>query len=99
MPSDRAKTSPDEPSAASDERIVTLVESALSLPPGEREEFLRAACGGENDVYRQALSYLRTEERMGAFLLDPIGRPLAVPLLESGDLLEARFRIVRTVAE
>jgi len=82
------------------QRIMKLVEEALRQPDDEREQFLKQQCQGNSGDFEQALSYVRWEQRMQGFLLDPvIKRQEGEPQLEAGDLLENRFRIVRELAQ
>src|SRR3954451_14466396 len=85
--------------AQDDERVMTLVELALSRPSGERERFLRSACGRNTELFGQAWDYVKWEERMDGFLLDPVLAPLRERPFEPGELLEGRFRILREVAQ
>ncbi len=83
-----------------DDLVMSLVESALARPSHEREEYLRDACAGDTDLLTQVQSYVRSEERMNGFLLDPVfSRALDEHPFEPGQVLEHRFRIVREVAE
>jgi len=82
-----------------DERLMILVESALGKPPGEREAFLRQALPGDSEEFRDAWHYVKQEERMNGFLLDPCLPTLPEDvLLEPGALLQQRFRIIRKIA-
>jgi hypothetical protein len=62
--------------AQEDERVMTLVELALARPAGEREPYLRSACGVNAALFRETWTYVQWEERMGGFLLDPLFAPL-----------------------
>jgi eukaryotic-like serine/threonine-protein kinase len=84
--------------ALDDDRLMSLVDSALAQPPGEREAYLRRECAGDAQLLEQAREYVESEERMGGFLLEPFCTlDLFDPALEPGELLEDRFRIVREV--
>jgi serine/threonine protein kinase/tetratricopeptide (TPR) repeat protein len=82
-----------------DELIIDLVEQALAQPASEREAYLESACAGNSELLEQARNYVRWEERMNGFLLEPIYRPgeFEHPF-EPGQLLDDRFRIVRELA-
>jgi serine/threonine protein kinase/tetratricopeptide (TPR) repeat protein len=83
-----------------DDRLISLVDAALAQPPREREAWLRLECGGDSPLFDQAREYIESEERMGGFLLEPFcTMEVFDPVLEPGDLLEGRFRIVREVGE
>ncbi len=98
MPPTTAKSGLGE--TLDNQRIMKLVEEALRQPEDEREQFLKQQCQGNAGDFEQALSYVRWEQRMQGFLLDPIIKlPEGEPQLEAGDLLENRFRIVRELAQ
>ena len=85
--------------AQDDDRVMSLVELALAQPAGEREAYLRHACGSDDGLFSQTWDYVRWEERMQGFLLDPLYPSVANENpFEPGDLLDGRFRIVREVA-
>jgi serine/threonine protein kinase/tetratricopeptide (TPR) repeat protein len=83
-----------------DDRLMSLVDSALAQPQGEREEYLRQECAGDSQLFEQARDYVEWEERMGRFLMRPFcSLDLFDPTLDPGELLEGRFRILRQVGE
>src|SRR5690348_8620189 len=45
-----------------------LLQSALDLPPDERDEFLKRNCGGDDALERDVRALLRSSEAAGAFL-------------------------------
>lgn len=82
-----------------DELLMSLVESALSRSPRERESYLRNACSGNSGIFEDAWSYVLREQLMNGFLVKPLLPPVAeTQLPQPGDLLHRRFRIVRKVA-
>jgi len=89
-----------ESTTEQDERLMGLVSSALAKPSGEREAWLRLACGGDEHLYGDALELIREEEKMGSFLLHPMiafqdfPRPFHV-----GQLVAERFEITREIGE
>jgi serine/threonine protein kinase len=86
--------------AQDDERLLTLAESALARAAGDREPFLREACGPDTELFDQVWDYVRWEQRMDRFLLEPLFAPLPEePPFEPGELLDGRFRILREVAQ
>jgi serine/threonine-protein kinase len=86
--------------AQDDDVVMSLVDLALARPAGERESYLRAACGGDQGLYQQVRHYVEAEERMGGFLVDPLFPPPEPEHpLEAGEVLDGRFRIVREVAQ
>jgi eukaryotic-like serine/threonine-protein kinase len=85
--------------ALDDDRIMNLVELALSRPREERASYVKSACGGDTDLLRAVWTYVQAEERMNGFLLDPLCPP---PVIEHpfdpGEVVDDRFRVIREVA-
>lgn len=83
-----------------DDLIFTVFVAAMSRLEAEREEFLRAACAGDDVLLGEVERRLRWERRLNGFLLTPvvtrdrIDRPF-VP----GDIVLRRFRILRIAGE
>lgn len=85
------------------ERIDSLLEEALSREPAARASFLVDTCAGDEALLREVSSLLRCHERAGSFLETPfdLARGLETALgwspstFAPGDLLSARFEIVR----
>ena len=89
-----------QPSVSDDDRLMSLVESAMAQPPGERDAWLRCECAGDTQLFEHARDYVESEERMGGFLLKPFCTlKVFDPVLEPGEVLEGRFRIVRQAGE
>jgi serine/threonine protein kinase/Flp pilus assembly protein TadD len=86
------------PKAQDDDLVMGLVELAQSQPPDTQEAYLRAACGGDAELFSQVWDYVRWNHRMQDFLLEPLYPALPEQPFEPGELLEERFRIVREVA-
>src|SRR5437016_2487673 len=83
-----------------DDLVMGLLERALACPKDERQTFLQTACGDDSGLLDQLWRYVRAQEQMNGFLLEPFHRPPAEEHpFQSGDLLDSRFRIVRKVAE
>lgn len=82
-----------------DELLMSLVELALTQPESLRRSYLLSASAGNTELFDQAWDYVQWEARMQGFLLDPL-YPAAEKEdpFESGQLLDARFRIVRELA-
>src|SRR5580658_4157992 len=78
---------------------MNLVELALSQPPDAREAYLREACAGDAELFRQVWDYMQWNHRMQDFLLDPLYPALREHRFAPGELLADRFRIVREVAQ
>jgi len=61
-------------------RIDSLLHAALERPAAEREEFLRQACSGDEELEREVRSLLASDQQAGSFLDRP-----ASDVLESAD--------------
>jgi tetratricopeptide (TPR) repeat protein len=86
--------------AQDDELVMNLVQTALAVPPEEREAFVQNACPGNSELFSQVWEYVESEQRMNGFLLEPLcPQILFEHPFEPGDLLEGRFLIVREVAQ
>ena len=86
--------------ALDDELVMSLVDLALSHPPDQRETYLRNACGDDLELFEKTWTYVRWEERMNGFLLDPLFSAASYEHpFEPGELLDGRFRIVREIAQ
>jgi serine/threonine protein kinase len=82
-----------------DEVLMRLVESALAVPPQDRELHIRQRCGGNEQLFERVWHYVNWESRMKGFLLTPVYTPASDDSpFKPDDLLEDRFRIVREVA-
>ena len=67
---------PEDRSGESDrERIECLFGEALDLDPGDREEFVRSACAGNDAVLRSVLELLKAHEQATGFLERPALHP------------------------
>jgi len=76
------------------QRIKSLFERALDLPPAEREAFLDAA-GESPSVAAEVRKLLAGDAAAGSFLQDAgSGESSAAPLLTPGDVVSGHFRIV-----
>jgi Tol biopolymer transport system component len=53
------------------EQVDSLLQSALSRPPGDREAFLRQACSGDEALEREIRSLLASHQEAGSFLESP----------------------------
>ncbi len=52
-------------------QIDSLLQAALERPPGERSEFLRRACRGDEALEREVRSLLTSQQQAGSFLESP----------------------------
>ena len=81
--------------AQDDDLVMSLVDLALTHPAGQREAYLRSACGDDTELFDQTWSYVQWEQRMNGFLLDPLYPAVSYEHpFEPGELLDDRFRIV-----
>src|ERR1700722_7233732 len=48
-----------------------LLQSALGLPPGARDAFLRKSCAGDAPLEREVRSLLSAQQQAGSFMEDP----------------------------
>lgn len=86
--------------AQSDTLVMSLIDQALALPLRDREAYLRMVCADNSKLFGEVWSYVQWERRMDGFLLDPLVSTESPRLpFQPGELLDARFRIVRDVAE
>src|SRR5579864_8375116 len=82
-----------------DRRLMELVSMAMRQPCGEREVYLSAICQ-DQDLCRKACSIVRAEEEMGKFLLQPASSfEDDLRSFEPGQIIEARFQIIREIGE
>ncbi len=85
-------------------RITDLVESALDLPADRREEFLRQACSGDEELCRETAEFMDARERSSDFLNSPALELMAADLagvLEPRDFSGrqiGRYRVLRAIA-
>ncbi len=89
----------NEDTVTNDELVMSLVEQALSRPVEDREKYARQECGADSSLFDTVWQYVKWDERMKGFLVDPLYSLLTKESeLPSGLMLENRFRIVRKVA-
>ena len=81
-----------------DDRVMSLMATALMLGAEERGRYLRVACDGDEELLRETCEGIEWEERMGGFLRRPW---LSLPDLErpfkAGEIINERFEIVREI--
>ncbi len=83
------------------QRLQIIVQSALERPADERAAFVAEACGGDDDLRREAASLLEREGRADEFLANPLDVHAAAdqsrgPALVSGQAI-AHYRIVKAI--
>ena len=77
-----------------------VLEEALRRRAAEREAYVRAECGADEDLYREVLEAAQWEERMGEFLREPfISFAAAARPFEPGQVIADRFEILREIGE
>jgi serine/threonine protein kinase/tetratricopeptide (TPR) repeat protein len=87
-------------STEQDDGVMKILTAALQKPAAERETYLRIACEGNDDLYREVADTVTWEERMGGFLLHPM-----VILQDpthgfcAGQVVSDRFEILRKIGE
>ena len=83
-----------------DDRVMELVTAALDKPAAAREAYLRLACAGNVELYREAAEIVTCEEIMGRFMQHPMV-VLEDPArsVHAGQIVSDRFEIVRKIGE
>ena len=77
-----------------------IVSQVRRESPAGREPLLRRLCETDSCLYQEIAETLKWEERMGAFLQQPLIALTAVGrLFRPAELLEGRFEIVRVIGE
>jgi tetratricopeptide (TPR) repeat protein len=82
-----------------DERLMELVEMALSLPQSQREAWVRDSCADDPELAREASTRISWELEMEGFLSEPILAFTPPEEFEPGQALGDRLRIVRRIAD
>ncbi len=83
-----------------DHRVMTIVSAALDKPASEREGYLRLACEGNEELYREVADAVTCEELMGGFLQHPmVALEDPLDLIRPGQIFLDRFEIVRKIGE
>lgn len=79
---------------------MALVTAVLEKPAGAREAYLRLACAGNDELYREAAEVVTGEEMMGRFMQYPMV-VLEDPARSvcAGQIVSDRFEIVRQIGE
>lgn len=75
-------------------RVMTIIAAARDHPPDERQEYLRLACQGDDELLREVSDYLEWESRMGDFLL-PAARTEDMQRLQSPAVALEAIRVYR----
>jgi serine/threonine protein kinase/tetratricopeptide (TPR) repeat protein len=78
------------------EEIKTLFEAALHLPAEERSQYVARVCGDRSTILRTVLDLL--ENHINTSNVASTGRNVGGQLLEPGELIGERFRVVRFIA-
>jgi serine/threonine protein kinase/tetratricopeptide (TPR) repeat protein len=84
--------------ALDDDRVIGLVQSTLSLDPALRDAWLKNACAGDAELFDAVWAYVKAEDRMQGFLLDPLCTAILHEYpFEPGELVCDQFRILSEV--
>src|SRR5689334_10157945 len=81
--------------------VMAIVVAALQRPIEAREAYVRTACEGDPELYREVTEALEWEGRMGSFLEEPLlDFAVLVQPFEAGQLLiDGRFEILREIGQ
>lgn len=82
-----------------DERLMELVEMALSLPQSQREAWVRDSCADDPELAREASTRINWEIEMEGFLSEPILGFTQPAEFEPGQALGDKLRIIRRIAD
>jgi RNA polymerase sigma factor (TIGR02999 family) len=72
------------------QRVKNILQDAVERDPGTRAGFLEEACSGDAEVRREVESLLAYDERMGAFMAEPVHEISAEALSDSPDPVAGR---------
>src|SRR5437588_4052367 len=88
------------------EKIKGIFNAAIEVPVSERHGFVRTASNGDLELESEILRLLMADERARSYLESPLvpedvlGQSLnSLSLIQAGDILCQRFRIVRLIGE
>src|SRR5262245_28634138 len=65
-------------------QVDDVLQSALDLPPEQRDGFLRRACAGDAELEREVRSLLSSDGQAGAFLRSPAVQVVAQAMARQG---------------
>jgi serine/threonine protein kinase len=79
---------------------MSILANARQQPPGQRDDYVRVACGNNSELIRELAEVLLWEDRMGSFLQEPLLKlaELAKPF-QAGEVISGRFEIVREIGQ
>jgi tetratricopeptide (TPR) repeat protein len=95
----------DAPDAPSTEREEAIFHGALQLPPEQRGEYLRQACGGDQPLRERVAALLQAHEQNGAFLKEPSAPAqqktmvVSLPLTEKAGDRIGRYKLLQVIGE
>jgi tetratricopeptide (TPR) repeat protein len=87
-----------DPAQRSD-RVMTLADEALKIPPGRRDSFLQTACANDPELHREVSEVVTWEERMHGFLSSPLIDLIDLHVFFEGQVVDDRFEIRRFVGD
>ena len=76
-----------------DRDLARICESALERPAEQRSAFLAEACGGDDELRREAESLLARDGEAGSFLETPAVAEAAAGIVEVGPALTIGDRV------
>jgi len=76
-------------------KLKTLFDSTVELPPAERELYLKTTCQGDTTLESEIAQLLAQHDAAGHFLNDWTTPIVPLGSFEPGDLIANRYRVVR----
>ncbi len=85
--------------AQDDDLVMSLVEVTLAQPKQERERYLSSVCAQDSELFKEVWKYVKWEERMNGFLLDPLySQPCSGAAFKAPELVDKARRILLCAA-
>src|SRR5688572_10071955 len=90
---------------ASAERAERIFDGALQLPPAEREEYVKRACGTDDSLRRRVEVLLQSNEEAAGFMTEPAMPAvpptvvMSVPLTEKAGDRIGRYKLLQAIGE
>lgn len=78
--------------------VKEIFADAVELPTGERQEFLRRACGGNPDVMTEVIELIAVHERAHRFLWNPPSPSIDVAAESTGSVI-GRYKLLEVIGE
>ncbi|HEX4350084.1 MAG TPA: serine/threonine-protein kinase, partial [Verrucomicrobiae bacterium] len=86
-------------------REEAIFDAALQLPPEQRAEHIRQACGNDEELRQRVEALLAAHERAGAFMAEPVAsspKPtivLSFPVTEKAGDKIGRYKLLQQIGE